>query len=176
MKNLTILMTVKANGNAEAELIAQRELMNLAMRTGAMMGCGNGNAKQVSNNTYEVTATVSMDINGNINEIVQNAQREWNEKKEIISSMIFVNESEREDEDDLVRCDCCGVCIDDGTECIINPETENECVLCDECYCANENIAYCEYCNTSFDKGYLIENPVSKRKNICPYCGEIVED
>lgn len=186
MKNLRIVMTIKANSKNEAETIVKSELMDLAMvlgrNNGSMMAMGEGNVAETSDGKYKAEATLKLDGNGNVNDIVYTAQCLWMTKPNILKSAIFVNEEEstkvKEPEAPKVKtaeCKRCGQVepIDDLS--VVNPEMEDEYYLCEECYedAQNEDeIIDCCNCMNTVDVDKLVANPVTYSRSICPICGE----
>lgn len=183
MKNLAITMTVKANNVNESENIAMHELMSLAkivtMHKGTMMACGSGNATDLYNGTYLVEANVSIDTSNDVTEIIKETQNSWSNKANIISSMILVMEEQKhehakEPESEYCECDCCGDnCCSDYMH-IINPDSESEMILCDECFDSANNegdIVYCDCCDSYIHVDSVPMNPVTKEYDLCPCCG-----
>ena len=175
--NININLVVRANSSDNAENIAMRELMVLAQavakRNGSSMGTGQGGAAPIASDAYQVNATVTLNGNVNVNDIMSEVQNIWMNKPEIVHSM-FAVEEEKQEEPPVPCCAECGKPLpDDKDEGVyVNSNTPDEYLLCDhclDCKIENGNVAYCDDC--SYVDG-LIENPVTHEANICPYCGE----
>jgi hypothetical protein len=99
MKNLNITMTVKANNTDHAELIAKKELMELAKAVarnhGLYMAECEGSAMEVANGNYKVDPVSKLDGNENIDATVRTIQDLWMTKPNIIKSAIFVTTEEK---------------------------------------------------------------------------------
>lgn len=183
MNNLNIIMTIKANNENEAELIAKGELMelakSLAMHNGSMMAMGEGKTTEVANGNYKVESILKIDGNGNINEVVYTRQALWMTKPNILKSAIFVSDEGKANEPEMpkvqtVRCKCCGAEEPIEDMAVVNPGLESEYYLCDECIDDARNdgdVILCDGCVENVDVSELIENPVTHEKNLCPYCG-----
>ena len=176
--NLTISLTTKANHINEAENIAKVELMRLAkliaMKCGAGMACGEGNATPLAPGLYRVDATVEISGNANANDLTKDIQRQWMDVPEIINSMIFVDEPPKEDPvENMERCACCDGYFNKADMVAINPETESGYFLCANCFAAEDNIIACD-CGAYVHQGALVENPVTHEPNLCPCCGATI--
>lgn len=171
MKKLEIIMSIKATNINEAESIAKRELMDLARviarNNGSSMTMGEGNATETSYG-YRIKASVTVDGNGNVNEIVNYAQCLWMDKPEILKSAIFVSEEEKA----KYTCKVCG-CAMETPEIVVNEGMKNEYCMCEDCFDnGNDEIQWCCTCGSYVDG--LIENPVTRNKCICPHCGDMI--
>lgn len=179
MKNIEIALVVRAESVNNAENIAMRELMELAKavakRKGASMSQGSGSASPITSDAYQVNATVALDCDANINDILAEVQNVWMGKPEIVHSAFAIAEEKKETEanpmEDMEQCDCCGGYFHAGDMVVVNRDTENEYWLCPGCLDEEENnLANCPNCHEYIDN--LIENPVTHEHNICPCCGE----
>lgn len=189
MKNFDITLMVKANSILEAEKVGKQALMDFAktvgMRNGSATACCNGKAEAIFNGEYEVTATVSVDGNGNTDDIVKEVQRAWMRNAEIINSTIFVpnnessvTEEKHEENPEIIICNRCGQVIVGGYETAVNKGTVAEYALCTECIAKmhkEDKIDFCECCGEWIDMDDIVENPVTHKRNICPVCGEIYD-
>ena len=183
MKNIEISLVVRANSVNNAENIAMRELMELAKavakRNGGAMGQGGGSATPIASDAYQVNATVTINCNTNINDILAEVRNIWMCKPEIVHSAFAVAEEKREAQanpmDDMEQCECCGGYFHAGDMVVVNRDTEHEYWLCPGCFdfkAEEEEITCCGKCNEYVDMEALVENPVTHDKNICPLCGE----
>lgn len=174
---LNIHMTIKAVSKASAESIAMEALAEMALKAGCAIAIGNGDTTMLSKDTYKLT--IVMDITNGNN--IQNASHMLMDKPNIVSAFVFANEetkkeTEHEPEHGTARYVCkeCGaVCFDYAEGTIINPKTENEYFLCDDCLESAEYEGTVELCSAC--KEYVsdfVENPVTHKKNICPICGD----
>lgn len=186
MKNIEISLVVRANSVNNAENIAMRELMELAKavakRNGGSMGQGSGNATPIASDAYQVNATVSINCNANVNDILAEVQRIWVNKPEIVHSAFAVAEEKQEKTCTAHKRKPAFICAgcrrefydeQDGER--INRNTADEYWMCDDCLANKEHkgeIGWCCACDNYVDA--LVENPVTHKKNICPCCGEIL--
>ena len=175
MKNIEISMVVRAESVNNAENIAMRELMELAKavakRNGGSMGQGSGSASPIASDAYQVNATVTINCNANVNDILAEVQHIWMDKPEIVHSAFAVAE-EKQEEAHLIKCERCGGMFNEDDTWVINAETDKEYHLCEHCLNAGADVdvSWCDSCERYV--GELIENPVTHEKNICPCCGE----
>lgn len=177
--NMTISLTTKANCANGAENIAKRELMRLAkliaMKCGAGMACGEGNATPLEPGLYRVDATVEISGSANANDLIKDLQRQWMDVPEIVNSMIFVEEPPKADPtENMERCACCGGYFDKENMSCINPRTESEYWLCDNCLTDEDEIYTCLTCHEPISMDALVENPVTHEANLCPCCGATI--
>lgn len=180
MKKLDVRLVVNANNIHEAEAIAQRELMGLAkligMKSGSSIGSCKGDTLSLGCRTYQVAALIEIDGNGDVNGAIAGVQNEWNMRSEIMSSSIFVTEEKHEEtpKPATIVCANCGQILMKGSEYTVNPETTNEYYLCDDCFevaVDNGVIEHCGHCTRFISKDELVENPVTHKAVLCPYCG-----
>ena len=185
MKNLVITLNIKANSKNEAEAIAMRELMQLAQATHCTMASGSGDAVYADGG-YVVKSEMNMD--GDVHAI-HDMQERWLYSPTILSSAILVNEEKqpetevKHDEPPKSRihrprqCECCGdLCADDHP---VHRNDKDVLYLCDECWDAaldEGDVYYCESCENYVDVDCLVENPVTHKENICPCCGENINN
>ena len=177
MKNLEITLSVRANNLGHAENIAKRELMELAKvigkRSGSSMASGSGEATHIAGDAYQINATVSIDGNGNVNNIIKEIQNIWMNKFEIVRSVVcIVDEPKADPVEDMEKCECCGGYFHAADMAVINRDTEEEYWLCAACFDKAEDIICCGSCREYVNQGDLVENPVKHTYNICPCCGE----
>ena len=176
MKKLDVRLVVNANNIHEAEAIAQRELMGMVkligMKSGSSIGSCKGDTLSLGCRTYQVAALIEIDGNGDVNGAIAGVQNEWNMRSDILSSSIFVTEEAPKPV--TVTCANCGQIMVKGSENIINPETTNEYYLCDDCLevaVDNDVVTHCDCCERYVSKDELVENPVTHKAVLCPYCG-----
>lgn len=183
MKTLNITLTVLANTLNDAENRGKMELMELVkiigMRSGSNIASCSGDTDHLDNDKYEVNAKVQIDGCGDVTEIIKEAQHRWNNKFDILSSSIFVEEQKSEPvqkprDYESVSCDSCGQMMVKGYENVINPGTDEEYCLCERCFtdtCNDGEVVYCEYCDHYIDCDSFVLNPVTGKNNLCPCCG-----
>ena len=186
MKNLEIMMTIKANNKKEAESIVTRELAELAKciarHNGSFMIGGKCDVDETNNGNYKATANMNIADYASLNETVYTVQALWMTKHDILKSAIFVSETEEpkakeEPKAETAECSHCGkiASISFGVmNQIVSPEGLY--YLCDDCLedaMHNGDVYLCDYCATHVSD--LVENPVTHVKNICPCCGETLD-
>lgn len=178
MKNLEVSLVIRANSVDNAGNIAMRELMELAKavakRNGGSMGQCSGSATPIASDVYQVNATVTINCNANVNDILAEVQNIWMGKPEIVHSAFAVAEEKHEANpmEDMERCECCGGYFHAADMAVINRDTEEEYWLCPACFDKAEDIICCGSCREYVNQGDLVENPVKHTYNICPCCGE----
>ena len=180
MKNLNIMMTIKANNTKEAESIVTRELAELAKciarHNGSFMIGGKCDVTEVANGNYKATANMEITEYPSLNDTIYTMQALWMTKSEILKSAVFVSESEapKEKEEQKAKpkhtCNICGVGLDDDDYAIVNEDTESEYNVCYDCLDNMSGIVWCDTCDCYVDG--LIENPVTQRETLCPHCGD----
>lgn len=186
MKNLNIMMTIKANNTKEAESIVTRELAELAKciarHNGSFMIGGKCDVTEVASGNYKAIANMEITEYAEMNDTIYTVQAVWMTKPEIIKSAIFVSESnapkaKEEPKNETAECSHCGkiASISFGVmNQIVSPEGLY--YLCDDCLddaMHNGDVYLCDYCATHVSD--LVENPVTHVNNICPCCGETLE-
>ena len=180
MKNLNIMMTIKANSTKEAESIVTRELAELAKRiafnNGSFMIGGKCDVTEANGN-YKANANMEITDYASLNDTIYTMQALWMTKPDILKSVVFVSESEEKKEEPkanekVLRCDCCDCVVTDGYISTINPNTDNEYEMCADCLetaMDNGDVELCEVCNNHVSD--FITNPVTGENNLCPCCG-----
>jgi len=182
MKTLNIILTVKAISTNTAEMICKRELMEFAktlgLRSGSFMASCDGNTTYKEYDLYEVDANVQIDGNFDVTETIKEMQRNWSNKSEILSSMVFVYETKPEEKHEpkpaVVTCDECGQIIVKEYATVVNKGIGAEYVVCEECLddlWEKGTVTKCEHCGNWIDNDELVENPVTHEDSICPICG-----
>lgn len=181
MKNLSVMMTVKATNPTKAEEISMSALMDmaklLAKKSGASMAGGSGNANRLSDGVYHVDA--KMFIDGSIEkDDIMAIQSAWMDKAEIVNSMILVEDETEtmaatETKQPITRsCDVCGQMMTYDANKVRNKDGVWD--ICDECIEGLLNdgeIVVCESCDEMFFYDCQHLNPVTGEANICPCCG-----
>lgn len=179
MKNLNVMMTVKATSANNAEEISMNALMNmakiLAKKGYSSMAGGSGNANHLSEDMYHVDSKIFLD--GSIaKEDIKAIQSAWMDNAEIINSMILV-----EEDDEPVKakeipvthyCEQCGKEIDNGEFTVYGCGFSD--TVCAEClnYMINRgDVFMCNECDEYIYADEQHENPVTGELNICPHCG-----
>ncbi len=188
MKTLNINLIVKANDTNTAENIGKHQLMELAkivgMRSGSSIASCTGHTNCVDIGYYEIIATVQIDGTGDVNEIIKEAQRNWNANPNIISSVIFVAEEQKPEpvqkakEPETCECFECGQVMVKGYTNIINPGSSEEYYLCNGCLeraIENDDVITCQCCDEYINTNDLVHNPVTGNEDLCPCCGNKIE-
>ena len=181
MKTLNITLTVLANNYNDADKRGQEELMELVKRIGMSSGSSvascEGDTNHLEGNKYEVYANVKLNGTGNINKVITETQRAWNDKFDIIGCLMFVTEEQKSEpvqkprDYESVTCESCGQVMVKGYENVINPGTDSEYCLCNMCYEHDEKTIECEYCLNPISADCLAMNPVTGDHDLCPVCG-----
>lgn len=188
MKTLNITLGIYADTYEEADLYGKCALMEFVKKVGmdsrSTVASCEGDTKYVAGRSYNVNAKIQIDGNVNVNEIIQDAQQRWSDKYYISSSSIFVSEEKKPEpvqkprDFQAVTCDSCGQIMVKGYENVINPKIEDEYHLCERCFTDAYNrkeVICCEYCENYVGREYLVLNPVTGKKNLCPVCGGIID-
>lgn len=180
MKKLNINMIINANNAHDAEEIAANELANMvraiAMVTG--MGVGGGSAEQISNDKYQVTASVQVSDNGAEMNIAQRFQKGWLNNPNIIATNIMMTDNVEPQQHATMVCANCGQMLMKGSEYIVNPDSDHETIMCGNCLdnaLDAEVVVECDICGTYVSKGQLVKNPVTGSDDLCPYCGNKID-
>lgn len=188
MKTLNITLTIKANTHDSAEILGQHNLMELVriagMRSGSGIATCTGDTHYVSDGVYAVEATAQIDGNGDVTEIIMEAQRKWHAKPDVISSGIFVSEDQKPEpvqhakEPETCECFECGQVMVKGYANVINRDSSEEYYLCNgclECAIENDDVITCQCCDEYVNANDLVYNPVTCNEDLCPCCGNKIE-
>ena len=188
MKTLNITLTIKANDYNVADILGQGALIELVktigINSGSYIASCSGNTEYAADGVYEVSATVELDGNGDVTEIIKEMQLTWNANPNIMSSSIFVTEEQKpepvqkEKEPETYVCYECGQVMVKGYEHTINPGTEEEYYLCNACFereVDNDNVITCQCCDEYVNANDLVRNPVTGNNDLCPCCGNKIE-